>query len=56
MWYEAEIDRTKSLIDLTGASSGSIAIGGMFWGYVPDPDRPIVSIDNYPGTIYGNCK
>jgi hypothetical protein len=49
MWYEAEIDRTKSLIDLTEVSSGSLAIGGMYWGYVPNPDRPIVSIDNFSG-------
>jgi hypothetical protein len=49
MWYEAEIDRTKSFIDLTEASSGSLAIGGMYWGYVPNPDRPIVSIDNFSG-------
>lgn len=49
MWYEAEIDRTKSFIDLTEASSGSLAIGGMMWYYIPDPDRPIVSIDNFSG-------
>jgi len=49
MWYEAEIDRTKSFINLTEASSGSLAIGGMNWYYVPNPDRPIVSIDNFQG-------
>jgi hypothetical protein len=49
MWYEGNMDNTKSFIDLTGASSGSLAIGGMHWGYVPNPDRPIVSIDNFSG-------
>lgn len=49
MWYEAELDRTKSLIDLTGISSGSLAISGMYWGYMPNPDRPVVSIDNFSG-------
>jgi hypothetical protein len=49
MWYEGNYDDRKSLINLTGASSGSLAIGGMMWGYVPDPDRPIVSIDNFHG-------
>ena len=49
MWYEGDFDYTKSLINLTGASSGSLAIGGMMWGYVPNPDRPIVSIDNFSG-------
>jgi hypothetical protein len=49
MWYEGNMENTKSFIDLTGASSGSLAIGGMYWGYVPNPDRPIVSIDNFQG-------
>ena len=49
MWYEAEIDRTKSLIDLAGASSGSLAIAGMNYYYIPNPDRPVVSIDNFSG-------
>ena len=51
MWYEATSTHpyTKSFIDLTGSSSGSLAIGGMFWGYIPVPDRPIVSIDNFLG-------
>jgi hypothetical protein len=49
MWYEMNYDDRRSLIDLTGASSGSLAIGAMFWGYAPNPDRPIVSIDNFSG-------
>ncbi|MCJ7448699.1 MAG: T9SS type A sorting domain-containing protein [Bacteroidales bacterium] len=49
MWYEADIDYTKSFINLTGASSGSLAIGGMTWCYAANPDRPIVSIDNFSG-------
>ena len=49
MWYEGEGDFAKSLINLTEASSGSMAISGMGWYYVPNPDRPIVSIDNFTG-------
>jgi hypothetical protein len=49
MWYECDFDYTKSLINLTEESSGSLAIAGMFWYYNPDPDRPIVSIDNFSG-------
>jgi len=52
MWYEGSMDNTKSFIDLTGASSGSLAISGMSWNvwyFDPDPDRPIVSIDNFSG-------
>jgi hypothetical protein len=49
IWYESEIDRTKSLIDLTEVSSGALALGGMHLGYVPNPDRPIISIDNFSG-------
>jgi hypothetical protein len=49
MWHEADIDYTKSFINLTQASSGSLAIGGMTWCYAPNPDRPIVSIDNFSG-------
>jgi hypothetical protein len=49
MWYEGTLDNTKCFIDLTEASSGSLAISGMMWYYVPNPDRPVVSIDNFPG-------
>ena len=49
MWYEGPMEYTNSFINLTSTSSGSLAIGGMFWGYAPNPDRPIVSIDNFPG-------
>jgi hypothetical protein len=49
MWYECDLDYTKSFINLTEASSGSLAIAGMNWYYNPDPDRPIVSIDNFSG-------
>jgi len=49
MWHEADIDYTKSFINLTQASSGSLAIGGMVWCYAPNPDRPLVSIDNFSG-------
>jgi hypothetical protein len=49
MWYEADINYTKSFINLTGASSGSLAIGGMTWCYAANPDRPIVSTDNFSG-------
>jgi hypothetical protein len=51
MWFEANLDRTKSFINLTGASSGSMAISGMFWHYIPYPDQPIVSIDNFTGNF-----
>jgi hypothetical protein len=52
MWYEGSYDNTRSFIDLTGISSGSIAISGMTWmvfNFPPYQDRPLVSIDNLQG-------
>jgi hypothetical protein len=46
MWYECDFDYTKSFVNLTEASSGSLAIAGMNWYYNPNPDRP----------IYSSCK
>ena len=49
MWHEADFDHTKSFINLTGASSGSIAIVGMNWYYNSNPYRPFVSINDFSG-------
>jgi len=54
MYYEGSIYNTKSFIDLTENSSGSLALGGMTWNVAygdPDPDRPLVSINNFPGQL-----
>jgi hypothetical protein len=49
MWHEGDIDHTKSFIDLTGASSGSLAIAGMNWYYNSIPYRPFVSLNDFSG-------
>lgn len=49
VWFESDINQTKDFINLTASSSGSLAIAGMNWYHNPNPDRPIVSINNFSG-------
>jgi len=48
-WYEGDWDYAAALLDLSAASSGTVALAAAWW-HMDSPKQPLVSVNGFRGT------